>query len=90
MLALIRHSFPMSSATAIRIARQHALETCPGIELEAYSISAPSRSDWFEEWGVQFRHESGKSGFVILVTGGDIYNGSKVRVFLDRAWENKP
>jgi len=80
----------MSRAAAIRIARQYALEVYPGIHLDEYAISAPTRSDWFEEWAVYFRHTSQNAGFLIDVAGGDLYNGNKVRVFVDNEWGNRP
>ncbi len=89
-LALMRPLRPMSRATAIRIARQHAAGIYPGINLDEYAISAPTRSDWFEEWKVYFRHESRDQGFLIDVAGGDLYNGSKVRVFVDNEWGSRP
>ncbi len=89
-LALIRPLRPMSRTTAIRIARQHAVEVYPGIDLDEYAISASTRSDWFEEWGVYFRHKSQNAGFFIDVAGGDLYNGSKMRVFVDNRWGNRP
>ncbi len=85
-LALISPLRPMSRETAIPIARQHALAFYPGINLNEFTISAPPRPDWFEEWEVYFHHKSRNAGFLITVTGGDFYNGSKVRVFVDNEW----
>jgi hypothetical protein len=89
-LALIRPLRPMNRTTAIRIATQHALRVYPGIDLEEYAISAPTRSDWFEEWAVDFHHKSRDAGFLIDVAGGDVYNGSKVRVCIDHEWGRRP
>lgn len=86
VLALIIAVRPMGKETAIRIASQHALLVYPRIKLDEYWISAPPRADWLTEWTVEFNHKSDGSGFVILVTGGDLYNGSKMKVDLDRSW----
>jgi hypothetical protein len=91
VLAFIRFAAPVSRETAIRIARQHALETYPGIKLDEYAISAPTRSDWFEEWGVYFHHKSRNAGFLILIAGGDLYNdGGALRVNIDNEWGSLP
>jgi len=85
-LALMRFLRPMDSETAIRIASQHAKKVYVGIDLEQYSVSAPRRSDWFEEWLITFSHKSGAAGFSITVAGGDLYNGSDHRVRVDNEW----
>jgi hypothetical protein len=89
-LGLLRPLGPMGRETAIRIASRHALEVYPGINLDEYSISAPSRSDWFEEWAVYFHSKSSESGFLIEVSGGDVYLGPEVTVFVDNAWGSQP
>jgi hypothetical protein len=86
--AIVLHLRPVSKAAAIRIARQHALEAYPGINLDEYAISAPTRYDWCEEWYVDFQHKSRAAGFSIEVTGGDIYTGGKARVFIEDEWGN--
>jgi hypothetical protein len=80
----------MSRATAIRIATQHALQGHPGIDLDAYTISAPARPDWFSEWNVYFHHKSQDASFLISVEGGDVYNGSRVRVMINNEWRKRP
>lgn len=76
---------PMSREAAIRIAREHASKRYPGIDLDGYAISA-RRYDWFTEWGIYFRHKTRDAGFIIDVDGGDVYEGLKLRVFLDDEW----
>ena len=89
-IAIMRLLQPMYREPAIRIARRHALEIYPRINLDQYTIFAPPRSDWFEEWGVYFRHKSQDTGFLILVRGGDVYNGNRVDVVVDHGWGNPP
>jgi hypothetical protein len=88
--ALVLHLRPVSKATAIRIARRHALETYPGINLDEYAISAPPRYDWGEEWYIEFRHKSRNAGFDIEVAGGEIYTGGNVRAYIDEEWGDRP
>jgi hypothetical protein len=89
-LAVINPLRPMSRGRAIQIASDHASEVYRGIDPGQYSISAPSRPDWFEEWEVQFDHKSSTFGFLIGVEGGDIYNGRKVSVYVDNEWGKRP
>jgi hypothetical protein len=89
-LGLLRPLRPMGRETAIRIATRHVLEVYPGINLDEYSISAPSRPDWFEEWEVYFHSKSSDSGILIEVSGGDVYLGPNVNVFVDNTWGSQP
>jgi hypothetical protein len=90
VLAFLRHFSPVGSSTAIEIAVKHAHEVYPGIDLDGYSINVPSRADWCEEWAVNFHHRSTDSGFLVVVTGGDFWNGPKVRVYVDNEWGAHP
>ena len=76
----------MRRETAIELATRHALKVYPDISLDEYVISAPTRPDWFTEWAVYFHHNSRNAGFLILVAGGDIYNGKAVRVSVNHRW----
>jgi hypothetical protein len=88
--AVVRLAEPMDRGSAIRVARRHALAAYPNIDLDDYAISAPDRVDWFTEWKVYFRHKAKDAGFLIDVDGGDLYNGYRVRVFVDNEWGSRP
>jgi hypothetical protein len=81
---------PMEKAVAIGIAKQHALKVYPGMNFAEYSIQAPTRSDWFEEWRVNFIHKSRDAGMLTIVRGGDCYQGRKVEISVIDIWGELP
>ena len=87
--AILRAVRPISKERAIQIAAQHVLRTYPRINFDTYTISA-SRADWLDEWTVTFTSKNGNFGCLVLVAGGDVYNGSKVSVVEDNSWGNPP
>ena len=76
---------PLSSSRAISLAKELARAEV-GNNIDEYSISVLERTDWFEEWQIQFSHKTSLHGMLITVIGGDIYNGHKVKVIIDNKW----
>ena len=85
-LTLAMYLRPLDRGRAIRFATQHLVRNHPEINLQAYTITAPTPPDWFEEWEITFTNDRDGSGFLVSVTGKDLYTGPELCVYIDNAW----